>query len=88
MQMFNRFFIILICFHCSVIAKAQSFNLPEQNDRWAIQQDGRIEWKIDNRLPHSDHIEMSGQKVSLWMQYGVDTSGRSNYIRTIVFQLQ
>jgi hypothetical protein len=28
---------------------------------------------------------MSSEKVSLWMQYGVDTSGRSNYVRTIVF---
>ncbi|HEY5771783.1 MAG TPA: hypothetical protein VIS75_04100, partial [Chitinophagaceae bacterium] len=59
--------------------------LPEQNDRWKIQPDASIEWKIDNRLPHNDHIEMSGEKVSLWMQYGVDTSGRSNFIRTIVF---
>ena len=59
--------------------------LPEQNDRWKIQPDASIEWKIDNRLPHNDHIEMSGEKVSLWMQYGVDTSGRSNFVRTIVF---
>jgi len=63
----------------------QDIKLPEQNDRWAIQPDGGIEWKIDSRLPHNDHIEMSGEKVSLWMQYGVDTSGRSNYVRTIVF---
>jgi hypothetical protein len=64
---------------------AQSYNLSQQNDRWAIQPDGSIEWKIDQRLPHTDHIEMSGEKVSLWMQYGVDTSGRSNYVRTVVF---
>jgi len=64
---------------------AQTYNLPQQNDRWSIQPDGSIEWKIDNRLPHNDHIEMSGEKVSLWMQYGVDTSGKSDFIRTIVF---
>jgi hypothetical protein len=69
---------------CSVL-RAQTYNLPQQNDRWAIQPDGSIVWKIDNRLPHNDHIEMSGEKVSLWVQYGVDTSGRSNFIRTIVF---
>ena len=63
---------------------AQSYNLPVQNDWWTIQPDESIEWKIDNRLPHNDHIEMSGEKVSLWMQYGVDTSGKSNFIRTIV----
>src|SRR5687768_5847640 len=64
---------------------AQSYNLKPQIDRWVIQPDGSIEWKIDARLPHNDHIEMSGQKVSLWMQYGVDTSGKSSYVRTIVF---
>ena len=64
---------------------AQQVTLPQQNDRWTIQPDGGIEWKIDNRLPHNDHIEMSGEKVSLWLQYGVDTSGKSNFVRTIVF---
>jgi hypothetical protein len=64
---------------------AQPFNLKQQNDRWTIQPDGGIEWRIDARLPHQDHIEMSGEKVSLWMQYGVDTSGKSNYVRTVVF---
>src|SRR5205823_3915334 len=39
----------------------------------------------DDRLPHADHIEMSGQKVSLWVSYEVD-SMKSPYIsRTIVF---
>lgn len=69
----------------SIAISAQTYKLPEQNDRWAIQPDGGILWKIDNRLPHNDHIEMSGEKVSLWIQYGVDTSGKSNFIRTIVF---
>jgi hypothetical protein len=68
-----------------IVLFGQDIKLPEQNDRWAIQPDGSIEWKIDSRLPHNDHIEMSGEKVSLWMQYAVDTSGRSNYVRTIVF---
>lgn len=69
----------------TIISNAQDFNLPIQNDRWSIQPDGSIEWKIDKRLPHNDHIEMSGEKVSLWMQYGVDTSGSSNFVRTLVF---
>ncbi|HKO81815.1 MAG TPA: hypothetical protein VJU78_15525, partial [Chitinophagaceae bacterium] len=67
------------------VLHAQSYTLPQQNDRWSIQPDGSIEWKIDKRLPHNDHIEMSGEKVSLWMQYGVDTSGASGFIRTLVF---
>jgi hypothetical protein len=64
---------------------AQSYAQAQQNDRWSIQPDGSIEWKIDSRLPHRDHIEMSGQKVSLWIQYEVDTSGASSFVRTIVF---
>jgi len=54
-------------------------------DRWVITNDGAIEWRIDGRLPHNDHIEMSGEKVSFWIQYGVDTSGRAVINRTMVF---
>ena len=80
---FIKIFLLPFLF-ISISLSAQTI-LPQQNDRWAIQPDGSIEWKIDNRLPHNDHIEMSGEKVSLWMQYGVDTSGKSNFVRTIVF---
>src|SRR5437868_14030320 len=59
--------------------------LPQQKDRWKIQPDGSIEWAIDGRLPHSDHIETSGEKISLWMQYTVDTSGKAILNRTLVF---
>ncbi len=64
---------------------AQSQTLPQQIDRWKIQSDGSIEWKINNRLPHADHIEMSGEKISLWLQYGVDSSGALSLNRTMVF---
>src|SRR5258705_11380528 len=67
---------------------AQPNNLPQQMDRWIIEPDGGIVWNIDDRLPHKDHIEMSGEKESLWMQYGVDTSGALTYIRTIVLRTQ
>ncbi|MBA4198117.1 MAG: hypothetical protein C0459_11245 [Chitinophaga sp.] len=73
--------VFFIFYNC--LATAQQ--LPQQNDRWNIMPDGRIEWKIDNRLPHSDHVEMSGEKVSLWLQYGVDTSGKISLNRTMVF---
>src|SRR2546421_9340966 len=63
---------------------AQSINLPQQQDRWSIQPDGSIEWKINGKLPHDDHIEMSGEKVSLWIRYGVDTAGRLSLNRTLV----
>lgn len=60
-------------------------SLKPQQDRWAIQADGSIKWTLDKRIPHTDHIEMSGEKVSMWVEYGVDSSGRSNVNRTVVF---
>jgi hypothetical protein len=64
---------------------AQQTVLPQQTDRWAIQPNGSITWNIKDRLPHADHIEMSGEQVSLWVAYRVDSSGLSNISRTVVF---
>ncbi|MGN6399923.1 MAG: hypothetical protein ACTHMD_05690 [Flavisolibacter sp.] len=74
-------YLLAIC----VSSFGQSYNLPVQNDRWSIQPDGSIEWFIGDRLPHGDHIEMSGQKVSLWMQYDVNTNAAPVLNRTIIF---
>ncbi|MBC9931674.1 hypothetical protein [Chitinophaga qingshengii] len=54
-------------------------------DRWQIAPDGSIVWNVAGHLPHTDHIEMAGKKVALWLQYGVDSSGASTVTRTIVF---
>jgi hypothetical protein len=69
----------------TVSALSQQTKLTEQQDRWKIQADGSIEWRIDNGIPHNDHIEMAGEQVALWLQYGVDSTGRSRLSRTIVF---
>ena len=58
---------------------------PVQKDRWAIQPNGSITWQTNENLPHSDHIEMSGEKVSLWLDYRVDTAGITRIIRKVVF---
>jgi len=54
-------------------------------NRWAIQPDGSIAWHISNGLPHADHIEMSGKKVSYWIQYEVDSARAPHMTRTVVF---
>ena len=36
--------------------------LVAQN-RWEINPEGGITWKIEGRIPHEDHIEMSGLQV-------------------------
>lgn len=81
----RTFFFTLIFLIFTANSSAQSFDLPQQIDRWAIQPDGGIEWKIDGRLPHNDHIEMGGEKVALWMQYGVGENAKPNFSRTLVF---
>lgn len=65
--------------------RAQQIILPKQFDRWHIEPDGSITWNIGDRLPHADHIEMSGEKVSLWISYAIDSSGVSKISRTVVF---
>ncbi|MCF0072881.1 hypothetical protein LZD49_20550 [Dyadobacter sp. CY261] len=58
---------------------------PAQDNRWTIRQNGGIQWNVTGRLPHSDHIEMSGEQVSLWLEYGVDTLGQPTVRRTVIF---
>ena len=56
--------------------------------RWHLNQDGGISWKIksgDNA--HSDHIEMSGLKVSTVVRYGVDDEGKFLLNRGMVWPM-
>lgn len=77
--------LLALTFLVPVSLFAQTAPVAEQQDRWAIQPDGGIRWKVEGRLPHYDHIEMSGAKVSLWVRYGVDATGRPSVDRTMVF---
>lgn len=81
----NKYFFLsatlLLCMHVF----AQQPELPQQNNRWQIESTNSIRWNIDKELPHKDHIEMSGEKVSLWLQYEVDSTKQLHLKRTIVF---
>ena len=59
------------------------------NTRWKLNNDEGITWDIlkDSLLPHEDHIEMSGQKVSVILRYGVGPSGESILKRHIVWPM-
>lgn len=74
-----------LCLLFPGISYAQQTVLPVQTDRWVIQPDSSIKWTVHGRLPHTDHIEMSGEKVSVWVQYGIDSTGRSSISRTVAF---
>lgn len=69
--------IVLLC--CQVSLMAQN--------RWTINPEGGITWKIDQRIPHEDHIEMSGQKVSTVLRYGVDANGAFILNRSMVWPM-
>ena len=62
----NKAFLVFVLLTVKLTVYGQQSTLPEQKDRWFIQPDGGITWAINGRLPHADHIEMSGEKVSLW----------------------
>jgi hypothetical protein len=55
-------------------------------DRWQLTDNG-ILWDVanDTRLPHSDHIEMSGRKVSVIVRYTVDENRRLSLTREIIW---
>ena len=67
----------LLC--CQVLLMAQN--------RWAINPEGGITWTIDQRIPHEDHIEMSGQKVSTVLRYGIDANGAFVLNRSMVWPM-
>lgn len=73
---------LFICFVivCSVCSYAQQ--------RWHLNQNGGITWKIKSGdKAHSDHIEMSGLKVSTVVRYGVDDDGRFLLNRGMVWPM-
>lgn len=72
---------LLIGFMALTVYTAEAFS----QNRWDIQSDGSIVWKTNGVLPHKDHIEMSGEKISLWVEYGLDENHRAKFTRTMVF---
>lgn len=58
-----------------------------QTNRWNIAENGGIEWDIKGNLPHNDHIEMSGKKLSVVLRYGVDANKNFSVNRSIVWPM-
>ena len=59
----------------------------QTKDRWTILEDGSIRWNIHNNIPHADHLEMSGQQLSVVLRYGVDAQQRFHLNRSLVFPM-
>jgi hypothetical protein len=56
-------------------------------NRWHINQEGSITWNIDSRLPHYDHIEMSGEQISVVLRYGVNQDSAFVLERSFVWPM-
>lgn len=73
---------ILIC-----ILLAPFFWATHAQNRWHINQEGSITWNIDSRLPHYDHIEMSGEQISVVLRYGVNQDSAFVLERSFVWPM-
>lgn len=56
-------------------------------DRWELLSQEGIIWKIDNQIPHFDHIEMSGLEISTVLRYGVNKDGAFYLNRSLVWPI-
>ncbi|RHJ80995.1 hypothetical protein [Parabacteroides sp. AM08-6] len=56
-------------------------------NRWVINPAGGITWQIDEKIPHEDHIEMSGLKVSTVLRYGVNEKGAFMLNRSMIWPM-
>ncbi|MBQ4194786.1 MAG: hypothetical protein II622_01630, partial [Thermoguttaceae bacterium] len=61
----------------------------ETPSRWTLQEDGSIVWNdfSEGMIPHEDHIEASGEQVSVVLYYGVDEKGAFKLRRSIVWPM-
>jgi hypothetical protein len=57
----------------------------ESGNRWNILKNGSIQWNVKPDDPHFDHIEMSGEQVSLWVRYEIDSQQNLKLQRTVIF---
>lgn len=58
-----------------------------QGHRWTIAPDGAIVWKVAQGTSHEDHIEMSGQMISVVLRYGVTALGQWKLDRSLVLPM-
>lgn len=76
--------ILSVVFLC--LSLLNSDFLVAQN-RWSINPDGSISWNVKDRIPHYDHIEMSGLKVSTVLRYGVNADGSFELNKSMVWPI-
>lgn len=71
-------FLFFFCFSLEAVAA---------QNRWSINPDGSISWNVKDHIPHYDHIEMSGLKVSTVLRYGVNADGSFELNKSMVWPM-
>ncbi|MDD2261566.1 MAG: hypothetical protein PHW20_04795, partial [Clostridia bacterium] len=56
---------IIVILSCIFIVNTGLANSNQKDNRWEINKTGGITWNVDSRIPHHDHIEMSGEQISV-----------------------
>lgn len=68
--------------------KAPSSDVVAERPRWTILPDGQgIFWDASKGLPHEDHIEMSGERVSCVLRWGVSSDRTFHGEKSLVFPM-
>ncbi|WP_286850313.1 hypothetical protein, partial [Proteiniphilum sp. UBA5480] len=78
---------IILIFICQLIVLTGFAKSNQKENRWEINTSGSISWNIDSRIPHYDHIEMSGEQISVVIRYGVDEDGAFVLERSFVWPM-
>ncbi len=72
----------------SIILGLSLASISSEARRWDIQSgNNAIIWKVENDIPHYDHIEMSGERMSVVLRWGVDETKSFTLERSLVFPM-
>lgn len=78
---------IIVILSCIFIVYTGLANSNQKQNRWEINKTRGITWNIDSRIPHYDHIEMSGEQISVVLRYGVNENGAFVLERSFVWPM-
>jgi len=87
MRIISKISTIVAAIIFSAVTYSVSAGNSGRQQRWQIAEDGSINWLVDGRIPHYDHIEMSGEKISAVLRYGVNSDGSFSLERSVVWPM-
>lgn len=78
-KLLNSLLLISIVHICCSFMWAQQF--------WRLDNNGTISWNVDGKVPHYDHMEMSGKLVSVVLRYGVGKDGSFKLNKSMIWPM-